>query len=291
MRRALLFGSSGQLGSELLRANWPAGWKIEVAPFERFDFTRPAELEELTVDNGPAAILNAAAYTAVDKAESEPQLAECVNATAPHALARAAARLDVPLLHVSTDYVFDGELEGRDYLEDDAACPLSVYGRTKWAGEELVRATAGKHVIVRTSWVFSPFGGNFVKTMIRLARERHELRVVDDQTGKPTYAGGLAKALLTILGASCHTTGTFHYTGDTAMTWCALAGHVFRHGGRHGQGAPRLLPISTTDYPTPARRPRNSRLGGTKLADAYGIHPHDFESALHRCMDELMEKQ
>ncbi len=294
MRKALLFGSLGQLGNELLRAPRPRGWDLEVAPIETFDFTRPHELEELVLAVRPSALLNAAAYTAVDKAESEPAIADCINALAPEALARAAARLDIPLFHVSTDYVFDGELVGREYVETDPVAPLSVYGRTKERGEALVRANCSKHVILRTSWVFSSFGTNFVKTMLRLGAERNELRIVDDQVGRPTHAAGLADAMLQALAritAGSTSFGTYHYAGNAPMSWRAFAEKVFDVAAKLGAKRPTVTPITTHEYPTAARRPKNSRLDGKLLAATFDIHQHDLDSALERCVQELMAEQ
>ncbi len=290
MPRALLFGSTGQLGSSLLRAEWPRGWEPLVGPAETYDLAQPEQLEQQMLDARPDAILNAAAYTAVDKAESEPDLAEKVNALAPGAMARVAARLDIPLLHVSTDYVFDGELEGREYVETDSVRPLSVYGKTKEHGERLVR-TAPKHFIVRTSWVYSSTGANFVKTMLRVGRERKELKVVADQMGRPTEAFELGRSLLALLPQDEPSAfGTYHYAGDRAMSWHAFAEAIFAAAARHGYTSPTVTPIATHEYPTAAVRPKNSRLDGTKLAQRFSIRQHDFDGPLERCVTALLKE-
>ena len=290
MQRALLFGSIGQLGSSLLRAPWPRGWEPLVAPLEVYDLAQPERLEKQILEAKPDAILNAAAYTAVDKAESEPELAERVNALSPGAMARVAARLDIPLLHVSTDYVFDGKLEGREYVETDTVGPLGVYGKTKEHGERLARV-APKHFIVRTSWVYSSTGANFVKTMLRVGRERQELKVVADQVGRPTEAYELARTMLALLPSSDPTAyGTYHYAGGKALTWHAFAEAVFAAAARHGYKRPVVTPIATHEYPTAAVRPKNSRLDGAKLAKRFDIHQHDFDGPLERCVAELLKE-
>ena len=290
MRKALVFGSGGQLGTELLRRTWPADFEPVVAPLESFDFAHPETLETKIAALAPHALVNAAAYTAVDKAESERDLADRVNAQAPEALARAAAKLSIPLLHVSTDYVFDGELVGREYTEEDRVCPISVYGETKERGESLIRGTHDAHVIVRTSWVYSAFSANFVKTMLRLGQERPELLVVDDQVGRPTHAGELAGTLLEILSSiadGSRSYGTYNFAGGAAMSWREFAEAIFTRATKHGLKTPKVTPIATTEYPTPARRPKNSRLDGTKLAKTFGVHQPDFDAALDQCVAEL----
>lgn len=286
--RALVFGADGQLGSELMRAKWPEGWEPVVAPIAEFDFSNLDSLGKPVTSLKPDALINAAAYTAVDKAESEPALAETINAFAPEALARAAQRLKIPLFHVSTDYVFDGELTGREYNEEDEVNPLGVYGRTKEQGESLVRAACDRHYILRTSWVFSSFGANFVKTMLRLGAERPELRVVGDQVGRPTHAGGLARAILTLLAKADAPYGTFHYAGDTAMSWHEFAERIFEGATNYGRTRPSVTAITTADYPTPARRPKSSRLDGSKLLNDHGIAQHDFSAALDETLRELL---
>lgn len=285
MRRALLFGSDGQLGTELRRRRWPADFAVVVAPQADFDFSKPELLEERLLSAKPDALVNAAAFTAVDRAETERDLAERVNALSPGVLARVAQRLSIPLLHVSTDYVFDGSLE-REYVEADAVGPINVYGATKEHGERLVRSGAEKHAILRTSWVYSAHGANFVKTMMRLGAERAELRVVDDQVGRPTHAGGLADALLGVLASfadGSRAYGTYHCAGDEAMSWAAFARNVMRLANLNTT----VTSISTAEYPTPAQRPQNSRLDCTLLQTTFGIRAHSVEESLRECVREL----
>ncbi|MBC7793908.1 MAG: dTDP-4-dehydrorhamnose reductase [Clostridia bacterium] len=294
MRRALVFGADGQLGSELMRATWSGGWEPVVAPLADFDFSAPETLEAKVIASKPDALVNAAAYTAVDKAEIEQDLAEKINALAPQALARSAKRLDVPLFHVSTDYVFDGELADLEYTETHPVNPVSAYGRTKERGESLIRAAWTKHFILRTSWVYSSFGTNFVKTMLRLGAERNELRVVGDQTGRPTHAGELASTILRLLSAiddgKAHY-GTYNVAGGSAMTWHAFAEAIFVRAERYGRQRPMITAVTTAEYPTPARRPKNSRLDGKKLLDTYGIPQPSFDAALDRTVAELLGAQ
>jgi dTDP-4-dehydrorhamnose reductase len=267
----LVLGASGQLATHLR----------ELAPRavywgrDKLDLRRPANVRAAIEAHRPAVIVNAAAYTAVDKAESERDEAWAVNAEAPAMLARAAAALDVPLIHISTDYVFDGTKEG-EYEVEDPCRPLSAYGASKLGGELAVRSLCPKHWILRTSWVFSEFGANFVKTMLRLAGEREELRVVADQVGRPTYAGDLARlvARLAEPGAQMRLPfGTHHAVGGAPTSWHGFAQAIVAAGVRHQllARAPRVTPIGTADYPTPARRPRNSVLAPNAEWAAFGV--------------------
>ncbi len=238
------------------------------------------------------AIINAAAYTAVDKAESEPDVAMRVNGDGAGHVAEAAAELGVPLLHVSTDYVFDG-LATRPYREDDATAPVTAYGRSKLVGEEKVRAAHANHVILRTAWVYSPFGANFVKTMLKLGETRDELNVVADQYGNPTSAIDIADALLAIArrlpdDASPDLRGVFHFAGEGDGTWADLAEAVFATAQKHGRNPVRVNRISTAEYPTPARRPMNSRLDHTKITALYGLKPPSWRVSVASCVSRLL---
>ncbi len=237
--------------------------------------------------------MNAAAYTAVDRAEAERDLAFAVNADAPGAIARACEAIGARLLTVSTDYVFDGSKTG-PYLEDDPVSPANAYGASKAAGEALVAAAGGRHVIVRTSWVFAPYGTNFARTMLRLGAERRELRVVDDQRGRPTYAPDLAAALIAVAARAAvadRPGGIVHAANAGETSWHGFARAVF--DGARARGAPvpeRLHAIPTSEYPTPARRPANSTLGGERLAQDWGVALRPWTEALDDCLDRLLER-
>ncbi|MCX7888623.1 MAG: dTDP-4-dehydrorhamnose reductase [Rhodobacteraceae bacterium] len=279
----LVFGRTGQVAVELAR----------LLPGARFlgrdeaDLGDPAACAAEVTRLRPGIVINAAAYTAVDQAEDDAETARRVNAAAPGAMAEAAATLGIPFLHLSTDYVFDGS-PGRAWREDDPVGPLGVYGRTKLEGERLVAAAGGAHVILRTAWVFSAHGRNFVKTMLRLGRDRPVLRVVADQHGGPTPAADIAAALVTIaraFDAGRGQSGIFHFAGAPATTWAEFAAAIF------GMAAlpvrPAVEPIATQDYPTRARRPANSVLDCGRIARTYGIAQPDWRAGLRAVMREL----
>jgi dTDP-4-dehydrorhamnose reductase len=239
------------------------------------------------------AIINAAAYTAVDKAESEPDVAMRINGEGAGHVAEAAAELGVPLLHLSTDYVFDGA-SPRPYREDDPTAPINAYGRSKLAGEERIRATHANHVILRTSWVYSPYGGNFVKTMLQLGASRDEVRVVADQIGNPTSALDIADALLAVArrlttDTSPDLRGVFHFAGAGEASWADVAEAVFGAAERYGRRPVLVTRITTADYPTPARRPMNSRLDHTKFVAGYGVAPPAWRHSLEPCVTRLLQ--
>ena len=277
--RVLVTGGGGQLGTELARAAWPASARVTVLDRAGLDLTDGAAVEAVLAAGGYDAVINAAAWTAVDRAESEPERTFAVNADGPARLAAACARHGAALLQVSTDYVFDGTGTGW-YREDDPVAPLGVYGASKAGGERRVRETLPRHLIVRTSWVYAAHGANFVRTMLRLAGERPELRVVDDQLGCPTAAAALARVLAAMAervvaappGEAAGLWGTYHACGGGETSWCGLAREILRL--RHeltGLPSPQLTPIATADYPTPARRPANSRLDCGRLARRFGL--------------------
>jgi dTDP-4-dehydrorhamnose reductase len=243
------------------------------------------------VDARPwAAIVNCAAYTAVDKAESDVVAAWTVNALAPAALAAAGAAAGIPILHVSTDYVFSGA-KPDFYVEDDPVAPLGVYGASKLGGELAVRSANPRHVILRTAWVVSATGNNFVKTMLRLGAERPQLRVVADQRGCPTSADDIARAILAMLPRlRAGPYGTYHFVNGGEATWHGLAEAVFARAAKHGRPAPSVEPIETNDYPTPAARPANSRLATAKIARDFGISPRDWHDAIDEIVDTLLKE-
>jgi len=286
--RLLVFGFSGQVATALRRLS---GFGLDVVPLDRTeaDLRQPADCADRVAGCDADAVINAAAYTAVDTAESDERLAMLVNGAAPGAMAEAAASRGLPFLHISTDYVFDGS-GSRPWREDDPVGPLGAYGRSKLAGERAVMAAGGQAVILRTSWVFAAHGQNFLRTMLRVGAERPRLTVVDDQHGGPTAAADIADALVTIaraLTAGQGATGIFHFSGRPATTWHGFAREIFARAGL--PQSPELVPIRTADWPTPAARPANSVLDCTKIAAAYGIEQPDWRRSLDRALAEFRE--
>ncbi|WP_323639667.1 dTDP-4-dehydrorhamnose reductase [Pectobacterium polonicum] len=262
--RILLTGANGQLG-RCFQDRLPVGWEILATDSAELDITDLERVEEVVKNFQPDSIVNAAAYTAVDKAESEPELAAKINVIGPENLAIVASKQGIRLVHVSTDYVFDGNAT-EPYREDSATNPLSVYGKTKLAGEQAVAKASPEAIIVRTAWVFSEYGNNFVKTMLRLAKERDTLSIVNDQRGCPTYAGDLAQAIISLLEKNVEG-GVYHYCGDEEVSWYEFAQAIFSVAIEKAvlKKAPTLKPITTTQYPTPAHRPAYSTLSGNKI--------------------------
>lgn len=297
--KILLFGKEGQIGWELQRSLAPLGEVVALHSDSKEmcgDFTDLDGLAETVHAVRPDVIVNAAAYTAVDKAESERELARTVNTLAPGVLAREAKRLDAWLLHYSTDYVFDGS-GVRPWQEEDPTGPLNVYGQTKLEGEQAIRAYDGRHLIFRTSWVYGARGGNFAKTMLRMARERERLNVINDQTGAPTGAELLADisahALLAVwrqpeLG------GLYHVAAAGETTWHGYASFVIdfaRHAGAQIKIAPdAVVPIPASTFPSPARRPSNSRLATDKLRRAFKLHLPHWQVGVARMLKEFLDK-
>ena len=277
--RILVFGETGQVARELARRA-----PVTALGRDAADLSDPEACAAAILASDAEAVINAAAYTAVDRAEEEEALATVINGAAPAAMARAAARKGVPFLHVSTDYVFDGSGEA-PWKPDDPTGPLGAYGRSKLAGEIGVRAADGKHAILRTSWVFSSHGANFVRTMLRLGLERDALRVVDDQTGGPTAAGDIAVALLTMARALQDGApgGTYHFAGSPDVTWAGFAREILARAGLEVA----VTGIPSSDYPTPARRPANSRLDCATLEVDFGIPRPDWRESLGGILAEL----
>ena len=288
--RLLVFGTTGQVARELARAATARGTGLTALGRAEVDLADPVACAAAVMAAEADAIVNTAAYTAVDRAEDEPDIAHAVNAAAPGAMAEAAAARGLPFLHVSTDYVFDGT-PGRPWLEDDPTGPLGAYGRSKLAGERAVAAAGGPHAVLRTSWVFSAHGSNFVKTMLRVGAERDTLRVVDDQVGGPTPARAIAEALFAIAEAFAGgrgRTGVFHFAGAPDIRWAGFARAIFAlHAERTGVRIPEIVPIPTADYPTPAWRPLNSALDCTRIREAYGIERPDWRAGLAAVLEEL----
>lgn len=294
--RVLIIGATGQVGTELQRS-FAGHAQIAAVDREVVDLGVPQQIAELVERIQPDVIINAAAYTAVDRAESEPELAAAVNTRAPRLLAEQARHRGALFVHYSTDYVFDGSKEGA-WLESDQPHPLSVYGSTKLAGEESVRQVGGRYLIFRTSWVYGPHGKNFLFTMLRLGRERDRLTVVDDQFGAPTTSLELARATRSIVegvlagrfGAPEGWAGVYHMTCAGSTTWCGFARAIFARAGRQlGRRSPEVVPIATSDYPTPAKRPRNSVLSNQQLQATFGVRLARWEEALDEVIAKLPE--
>ncbi|UDF35079.1 UNVERIFIED_ORG: dTDP-4-dehydrorhamnose reductase [Shinella sp. XGS7] len=292
--KILLLGKNGQLGWELQRALAPLGELITLDRHEGGDLAQPDTLWATLKHHRPDVIVNAAAYTAVDKAESEPELALQINARAPGLLAEYAAAQNALLLHYSSDYVFDGSRSApRD--EGAATAPLSVYGRSKLEGEQAIAASGCRHLILRTSWVYAARGGNFAKTMLRLAAEREQLKVIADQIGAPTGADLLADLSAHMLRTTLQRPelgGLYHAVAGGETSWHAYACHVIEFARTRGVAlkvAPeQVLAIPTTDYPTPARRPLNSRLATTKLQQAFGLRLPHWQQGVERMLNEIL---
>jgi dTDP-4-dehydrorhamnose reductase len=297
--KILLFGKGGQVGWELQRSLAPLG-ELVALDFDstdlHADFTRPGQLAETVRTVGPDVIVNAAAHTAVDKAESEPELAATINAEAPRVLAAEAAALNAWLVHYSTDYVFDGS--GTTPRDESATTnPLSVYGRTKLQGEEYIRASGCRHLMFRTSWVYSARGGNFARTMLRLAAERDELRVIDDQIGAPTGADLLADITAHAIRAAWHApslAGTYHAVAAGETSWHGYARYVIDWARAQGM-AMKVAPdgvraVPTSAYPTAAKRPHNSRLSTQKLRAAFELSLPNWHDGVQRMLTEAYAK-
>ncbi len=296
----LVFGGNGQVGQELLRALAPLGEVVAttrdgVLPDGRAcevaDFNEPDGLPALLDRVQPLVVVNAAAYTAVDRAEQEPEAAYRANAEAPGVIARWCAAHGVPLVHYSTDYVFDGQGK-RPYLPDDATAPLGVYGSSKRDGEDAVRAAGGRHLIFRTAWVYASHGANFLRTMLRAGAERDELRVVADQAGTPTPAALIADVTAQALQHPGQLFGTWHLTAAGQTSWHGFAEEIFAQALAAGmiERAPRVLPITTAEYPTLARRPAYSCLDTASLKTDFGIELPDWREGVGKVLRELAQR-
>jgi len=295
----LVFGGNGQVGMELLRVLAPLGNVIAATRSGRLsdgrtcataDLSQPHTLPELLQRLNPSAVINAAAYTAVDRAESERDVAFAVNAHAPGAIARWCAEHNRPLVHYSTDYVFDGNAT-HPYPVDAPAAPQGVYGASKLAGEHAVREAAGRHLIFRTAWVYAAHGHNFLRTMLRSGRERDELRVVADQTGTPTTAALIADITLRVLQHQGELSGTWHLTATGETTWYGFAREIFQQAQARGllDTIPVLIPIATSDYPTPARRPAYSCLDTGSLQRNFKLGLPGWRDGVAQVLDELVQ--
>ncbi len=295
MKTILVTGANGQVGWELQRSLASLGRVIAIDQTQ-LDLSQSDAIRRYVRECKPDIIVNPAAYTAVDKAESEAELAQAVNATAASVFAEEAKKLDAVLIHYSTDYVFDGSKTSA-YTEDDVPNPQSVYGRTKLAGELAIREVGGKHIILRTSWVFGVHGANFIKTILRLAKERSELRIVADQFGAPTWARLLANSTAQILGQwqqkdfDNNLSGLYHLTAGGGTSWHLYAEEIVRLARQYDetlqQKSLTIHPIATSDYPLPAKRPVNSELSNDKIKQAFGLLQPAWQADLADCVGEI----
>jgi len=286
----LVTGGSGQVGTGIIESNRDR-FEIVAPGRTELNLADPVSIEKFVGSHDWSAIISSGAYTAVDKAESDEAAAFAINGEAPGVLARLAAARNIPLLHISTDYVFDGAKD-RPYSEGDPVAPLGIYGASKEAGERAVRAAGGPHIILRTAWVVSPWGSNFVKTMLRLGAEREQLGVVADQIGCPTSAADIAETLLALterlIVDPAAPTGTYHFVSEGEASWHDLAAYIFDRARAQGRKVPQLNAIATADYPTPAKRPGNSRLATGLIRRDYGISPRPWKAAIDDVLDRLI---
>jgi dTDP-4-dehydrorhamnose reductase len=287
--RSLIIGNTGQVGWELERILKPRG-DLVALDYPALDLTDTAKLRATVMDIKPQTIFNAAAYTAVDKAEGEPQRAKAINSIAPGVLAEAAKDLNAGLIHYSTDYVYNGEKEGL-YVESDSPNPRSIYGHSKAEGDAAIADVAGQYAILRTSWVYGSRGSNFLLTMLRLSKDRKELRIVDDQIGSPTWCRHLAEVSVKAaeqMHEGRFESGVYHATNYGFTSWHGFAHEIFRiREAQTGLVAPALIPINSAEYPLPAPRPRNSRLSNDKFVRQFGAPLPRWQDALAAVMDEL----
>jgi dTDP-4-dehydrorhamnose reductase len=297
--RLVVTGRNGQVARALtelagIRSEIPPEVSVFTLSRPDFDLAADADFAGRIAGLKPDVIVNAAAYTAVDRAESERDLAFSINAEGAGRVAQAADLLGVPIIQLSTDYVFNGNL-ARPYVEDDSTDPVNFYGVTKLAGEAAVCSATPNHVILRTSWVYAPFGQNFVLTMLKLGAQRDELRVVGDQHGTPTSALDLATTIATIARhlvdrpEDRSLRGIFHMTNGGATTWAGFASEIFRLATERGGSYARVISIPTSQYPTPAKRPASSRLATAKLAERYGVRPPPWTNALRNVVDRIRD--
>ncbi len=292
--KILCIGRSGQVAHALIERSEMAGIDLIALGRPDLDLTKPVSVASAISEHNPTIIVNAAAYTAVDQAESDREAAFALNAHGVKMLAKQADAHDIPLIHLSTDYVFDGNSPDA-YVESDPESPLGVYGASKFAGEEAVRNNATRHVILRTAWVYSPFGKNFVKTMLRLANVRDSVSVVSDQTGNPTSAIDIANGIIEVcrrisLADDVALYGTFHMAGGDSATWADLAELVFEVREQAGLGRIEVARIPSSAYPTPVKRPENSVLDCSQLSTIYGVRLPDWKSSARTVVERLLKE-
>ena len=294
--KILVFGRVGQVGWEL-RHKLACLGQVTALEYPEVDFSKPDLIRTAVRAADPVVIINAAAYTAVDKAESDPELATAINASAPGVIAEEAKRLGSLLVHYSTDYVFDGA-KPSSYVETDTPNPINVYGKTKLAGDQAIQSVGGDYLILRTSWVYGARGNNFLLTMLRLAQERAELRIVDDQIGAPTSSECIAQATANLLaqllvpagGGLQGRSGIYNLTNSGETSWCGFArSFLTKSAGTFGFKVPNLIPITTSEFPRPAKRPVNSRLSCQRVEQTFGVIMPHWEHALSLVLDTLTE--
>jgi dTDP-4-dehydrorhamnose reductase len=283
----LVTGGTGQIGSSIVRMAAGFGFSVYAPDRSSLDLGQPSSIERTLKDADYSSVINCAAYTAVDRAESDVETAFRINAEGPAILARETNRLGIPLIHVSTDYVFDGKKKS-PYREDDLVNPIGVYGRTKKAGEDAVRHGNPRHAIIRTAWVISAGPANFLDAMFRLAAERDEVGVVNDQHGCPSAADDIASALLYVAANIGNRAGTWHFVNDGEATWHDLASHIFGRMAQNGRRVPKLNAISTSEYPTIAKRPENSRLDTSAFRRDFGIAPRSWRDATDAIINQRL---
>lgn len=285
--KVLITGAAGQLGRCILD-QFPSTWELFAVNSSELDISQESSVSLMVSSIRPDAIINTAAYTAVDKAEAEPDRAHLINVEGARYLAKAALKCNAQLFHISTDYVFDGKTN-HPYEESASTNPLGIYGRTKLDGEQAVISANPQATIIRTSWVFSEYGNNFVKTMLRLGLARNELNIVNDQYGCPTYAGDLAQAILDLINTKKNHAGIYHYCGDTITTWYAFALAIFEQAAQYNAATrkPKLSPITTIQYPTPAKRPAYSALDCHKI-QSLGVRLSDWNHRLKHVIPIIM---
>ncbi len=286
MKKILVTGGSGQIGSAVFNLAEKYGFSAIVPPRSALDLGDRTSISDAVRSSSWSAVINCGAYTAVDTAEDEEDLAHRINATAPAILANETARLNIPLIHVSTDYVFDGT-KNTPYEEGDPVNPIGIYGQSKEAGETAVRRLNPRHAIIRTAWVVSVGGANFLNTMLRLAMDQNEIGVVNDQIGSPSSAKDIASALLTVTSTLGERAGTWHFVNDGQASWYSFAEYIFDKVSAHGLRTPKLNAISSEEYPTAAKRPANSRLATHAFQRDFMMRPRHWQAAV----DEILEQR
>ena len=292
MFKILITGAQGQVGKELAKVAAEKNFKVIAASRAELDITQRQNVEQYIVQTQPDIVINAAAHTAVDKAETEKDLAFAINYDGASNIALSCEKQNIPLLHISTDYVFDGT-NSKAYIETDTVSPLGIYGESKWQGEEAIRQTLNEHLILRVAWVFGAQGNNFVKTMLRLGKDRDELNVVADQFGGPSPAKDIAQTLINLVEQyqenKTLTWGTYHYCGKEKTTWYDFATEIFNQAFKLGMLSKQVKvnPITTAEYPTAAKRPENSMLDCSKIKTTFGIDTPDWKEALQQVLIEL----